>query len=94
VAHSLSAKKRVRQNEKHNIRNRAVKSELKGEIKKLLDLVHDKKTDEAKKCLAKVYKELDQVAAKGVIHKNTADRKKSRLALRVAAMSHSAAAGA
>jgi small subunit ribosomal protein S20 len=92
VAHSLSAQKRVRQNLKHRTTNKAVKSELKSEIKKLLGLIHDKNVDGAKECLKAVYKELDQVAAKGMIHKNMADRKKSRLALRVAAMSAAPAA--
>lgn len=86
MAHSLSAQKRVRQNEKHRLRNRAIKSELKTEVRKLLDLVHDRNVEEAKKYLPKVYKKLDQVAAKGVIHRNMADRRKSRLALRVAAL--------
>ncbi len=92
MAHSLSAQKRVRQNAKHRAKNKAVKSELKGEIKTLLGLIHDKKSAEAKECLGKVYKALDQVAAKGVIHRNTADRKKSRLAVRVAAMGKSGSA--
>jgi small subunit ribosomal protein S20 len=86
VAHSLSAQKRVRQNEKHRVRNRSVKSELKTEVKNLLALVHDRNLAEAKKYLVKVYKKLDQVAAKGVIHRNTASRRKSRLALRVKAL--------
>jgi small subunit ribosomal protein S20 len=86
VAHSLSAQKRVRQNEKHRLRNRAEKSELKNEVKKLEVLIHDRKIEEAKKFLMKIYKALDQSAAKGVIHSNTAARKKSRLALHVAAL--------
>jgi len=80
VAHSLSAQKRVRQNEKRRLKNRAVKSEIKTEIKKFLGLVHDRNISGAKEHLLKVYKELDQDAAKGVIHKNTANRRKSRLA--------------
>jgi len=97
VAHSLSAQKRVRQNEKHRIRNRSVKSELKTEIRKFQDLVRDRKVPEAKAALGKVYKALDQVAAKGAIHRNTAGRKKSRLTLQVIALEKggaTAAAGA
>jgi small subunit ribosomal protein S20 len=68
------------------LRNRAVKSELKNEIKKLQVLIHDRKIEEAKKFLVKIYKTLDQSASKGAIHGNTAARKKSRLALHVAAL--------
>jgi len=42
-------------------------------------LVAEKKNDEAKKILPQVYKVLDKASKKGVIKKNTADRKKSRL---------------
>jgi small subunit ribosomal protein S20 len=94
VAHSLSAQKRVKQNEKHRLRNRAIKSELKNEIKKLQVLIHDRKVEEAKKFLVKIYKTLDQSAAKGTIHGNTAARKKSRLALHVAALEAPAGASA
>jgi len=90
VAHSLSAQKRVRQNEKHRLANRAEKSELKNEIKKLLGLIHDRNVAGAKEYLGKVYKVLDHEAAKGVIHKNLADRRKSRLAHKIALLEHPA----
>jgi small subunit ribosomal protein S20 len=86
VAHSLSAQKRVRQNEKHRLANRADKSALKTEIRKLQDLIRDRNVAGAKGQLVKVYKKLDQVAAKGVIHKNMASRQKSRLSVRVTAL--------
>lgn len=74
------AKKRVKQNERNRIRNRARKQELKTETRKLTDLVAGGKLDEAKAALVRVTKRIDQVAAKGTLHKNTAARKKSRLA--------------
>jgi small subunit ribosomal protein S20 len=45
--------------------------------------LHDGKLDQAKDLLSKVTKKLDQVAAKGALHRNTASRRKSRLARRV-----------
>ncbi len=78
-----SAAKRVRQNERNRVRNRALKAELKTETRKLSDALHDGKLDQAKDLLSKVTKKLDQVAAKGALHRNTASRRKSRLARRV-----------
>lgn len=86
MAHSLSAQKRVRQNEKHRLANRAEKSALKTEVRKLQDLIHDRNVAGAKGQLVKVYKKLDQVASKGIIHKNMASRQKSRLSVRVGAL--------
>jgi small subunit ribosomal protein S20 len=60
--------------------NRSAKSELKTEMRNFLELIHDKKAEEARAALPKAYKEIDQVAAKGVIHHNTAARRKARLA--------------
>lgn len=74
------AKKRVKQNERNRIRNRARKSQLKTETRKLTDAVAAGNLDEAKSALVRVTKKIDQVAAKGTLHKNTAARKKSRLA--------------
>ena len=78
-----SAAKRVRQNERNRLRNRSLKAELKTETRKLTDALHDGKLDQAKELLSKVTKKLDQVAAKGTLHRNTASRRKSRLAKRV-----------
>jgi small subunit ribosomal protein S20 len=86
VAHSFSAKKRIRQNEKHRIYNRSIKSELKSEIKDFLQMIHDRKLDEAKSELPKAFRLIDQDVAKGVIHRNTADRRKSRLAKALAGL--------
>ena len=48
-------------------------------IKKTKFLVSEKKTDEAKDLLPEIYKSIDKSVKKGVIKKNTGDRKKSRL---------------
>ena len=69
--------KRVRQSRKANSRNRYYKSKMNTAIKKFLLL--DKK--EAKKDLPNIIKLIDQISSKGIIHKNKANNKKSRLSL-------------
>jgi len=81
-----SAAKRVKQNERNRERNRARKTALKTETRKLLDALHDGNADQAKTLLTTVTKKLDQIAAKGTLHRNTAARRKSRLAKRVNAV--------
>ncbi len=83
MAHSLSAKKRIRQSLKRRGRNRWRKEQLKGSLKGFEQAVASGSKDEAAGQLKAAYKALDRVAAKGVIHKNAASRKKSRLAKRL-----------
>ena len=78
-----SAKKRVKQNERNRTLNRARKSVLKGETKKFLEVLGSGDVAAAKDAFVKVTKKLDQVAAKGTLHKNTVARRKSRLAKRL-----------
>lgn len=77
---SKSAKKRARQNIERRMRNRSHKSALRTQLKKFVSAVEGKDIKEAEKHLSLATKKLDKVAAKGIIHKNTASRKKSRLA--------------
>ena len=86
MAHSLSSKKRSRQNEVRRTRNRTRKAALKTEIRKLTDLLHGGDVAGAEKQFRVVTKKLDQVSAKSTMHKNTAARKKSRLAKRLNAV--------
>ncbi|MCG3137758.1 MAG: 30S ribosomal protein S20 [Phycisphaerae bacterium] len=79
MAHSLSAKKRDRQNEVRKQRNVARKSELKTLAKRFLDAVNAKDLDKAKAEFVQLTKRFDQVAAKGTVHRNKAARRKSRL---------------
>lgn len=95
MAHSLSAKKRIRQNEKRRVVNRQRTSEVKTETKKFLSLVQQREVAGAQEQLKLVHKKLDQVAAKGTMHANTAARTKSRLAKRLGALEQAVgAAGA
>ena len=71
--------KDIKQSAKRGLRNQSVKSELKTETKKFLDLISSKKMDEAKKQLTYLITQLDKAQSKGIVHKNTASRKISRL---------------
>jgi len=75
-----SAKKALRQNSKRRKINSVKKRKIKNLIKEARALVSQNKTDEAKKLLPKIYKILDKTAKSGLIKKNTASRKKSRIA--------------
>ena len=77
------AKKRVKQSERRRERNRARLSNLKSETRKLKDKLGAGDSEGAQTQYKTVVKKLDQVAAKGTLHKNTAARRKSRLAKRV-----------
>ncbi len=83
MANSISAKKRIRQNERRRLINRARKSVVKTKTRKFLDLLHDGDLPAAQAAFTGVQKELDQVAAKGTLHRNTVARRKSRLARRL-----------
>ncbi len=74
-----SAKKALRQNLRRKIRNLIYKNKMKNLLKEVRSLVLQKKTEEAKKLLAQVYKALDKASKVGVIKKNTASRKKARI---------------
>ena len=68
MAHSLSAKKRVRQNLKRRARNRARKEMIKDDVKAFSGAVTGGDFDKAETALRKVTQRLDRVAGKGTIH--------------------------
>lgn len=86
MAHSRSAKKRVLIAERNRERNQAVKSRVKTMVKKVLAAVDVKEVETANAALSVAYKELDKAVTKGIIKKNTASRKKARLAAKVNAL--------
>jgi len=86
VAHSLSAKKRIRQTAKRNARNRARKDQLKVQTKAFLSAIVAGDADKAQAELNKTVSKLDRVASKNTIHKNTAARKRSRLTKKLNAL--------
>lgn len=76
-----SAKKRVLVTESKTLRNQMIKSALKTYIKKFEALVEAGNREEAVKAFNLTVKKIDQAMAKGILKKNTAARRKSKLAL-------------
>lgn len=77
---NLSALKRARQAEKNRLRNKAVKTEVRTASKKVETAVDKKDKEEARKAFLEASEVISKAASKGIIHKNTASRKISRLA--------------
>lgn len=86
MAHSLSAKKRIRQNAKKRMINRARKSQIKTVIKRFETAVSSGDVEAASKQYQVIVKKLDKTAATSTMHKKTAARKKSRLARKLNAL--------
>lgn len=86
MAHSLSAKKRVRQNAKRRVINRARKSQVKTQVKRLETALSTGNVEAADTEFRATVKKLDKVAATSTMHKKTAARKKSRLARKLNAL--------
>lgn len=80
MAHSLSAKKRVRQSASRHRINRARKSQVKTQIKRFEQALSGGDVEAASEQYRLIVKKLDKVASTSTMHKNTAARKKSRLA--------------
>jgi len=80
MPHTKSAKKRLRQNEVRRLRNRAMKSQIKTQIKKVQTAAQGGTAEDLQKQYNLAAKKLDHAAAKRVIHPNLAARKKSQLA--------------
>jgi small subunit ribosomal protein S20 len=74
-----SAEKRHRQSEERRLRNKAVKSSVRTSVKKFALLVRQKEAGEAEAALKNMISKLDSAARKGIIKKNAASRKKSRM---------------
>ncbi len=81
-----SAEKRARQSEKRNLRNRTVRTRIKGVIKAVETSVEEKDREKALGALKTATKAIMSASSKGTLHKNNAARKVSRLARMVAAI--------
>jgi small subunit ribosomal protein S20 len=79
MANTKSAEKRVRQSEKRRERNRAAKSTMRTAVKKVRAALDGGDTAGAAGALAAAMSIVDRSAKKGVVHRNTAARTKSRL---------------
>ncbi len=84
MPNTKSAERRMRNSAKKRTHNRGVKSRLHTLEKSYLALLGAGKRDDASKALQNISSAFDKAAKSGVIHRSTADRKKSRLALRLA----------
>lgn len=82
-----SSAKRVKIAERNRLYNRFWKTRCKTATKRLLEAVESGDSELAKKRLDEAQAILDKAAGKGVIHRNTAARRKSALAIKVHAMS-------
>jgi small subunit ribosomal protein S20 len=91
MPNTTSAERRMRNSARKHTRNTAIKSRLKTAEKGYLELVTAGKKDEAAAALRQVSSYYDKAAKSGVVHSRTADRKKSRLALRLKKVTASAA---
>ena len=86
MANIKSQLKRIGTNKKAHDRNKAVKSELRTHVRNVRVAVTSGDKDKAAAALAVANKKLDKAASKGVIHRNNAARRKSRLMARYNAL--------
>lgn len=84
MANTSSALKRMRQSERRRLRNRAVRSKVRTAVKNARAAFGDAGAD-ARAAAADAIRALDKAVTKGVVHRNTAARKKSALARRLLA---------
>lgn len=80
MANIKSAIKRAEQSEERRLRNAAVKSQVRTAVRKYHEAVTGGDSTQAAAALSQAFATIDKAATKGVLHKNTASRKKSRLA--------------
>lgn len=86
MAHSLSAKKRIRQNEKARLANRSRRSALKSTLRTCLESFSGGDLAKAEQGFKEACKSIDRESARGLIHRNNAARRKSALARQLAAL--------
>ncbi|MDO4791945.1 MAG: 30S ribosomal protein S20 [Buchananella hordeovulneris] len=86
MANIKSKIKRIKTNEKSRLRNQAVKSELKTFVRKVREAIAAGDKEAAEAALRTASRKLDKAVSKGVIHKNQAANRKSKLATQVAGL--------
>ncbi len=79
MANHKSALKRIRSSERKRVRNRLVRSHARTEVKKARTAIQGGDVADAREATLEAIRTLDKAAVKGVIHKNNAARRKSRL---------------
>lgn len=83
MAHRRASIKKIRVDKRRNEINLRVKSELKTVLRKLADAFTTKNADKVKAAAQLAYSKIDKAVKKGLLHDNTASRKKSRIQLRL-----------
>ena len=86
MANSAGSRKRARQAVKHNKHNSQIRAKVRTFVKKVAYAVAAGEKKEAASGFAAMQKNLDQAVSKGLIHKNQAARKKSRLSTQIKAL--------
>ncbi len=86
MANIKSQIKRNKQNEKRRVSNRVYRGRARTFVAKARTAIGSENPDTAKSAVVEAISELDRAAAKGIIHKNNAARRKSRLMKRLAAL--------
>ena len=79
MANNKSQEKRNRQNEKRRLANKAVRSELKTRSRRAIEAAEAGDADAAREALRLAQRRIDSATSRGVLHRNTAARRKSRL---------------
>ncbi len=87
LANTQSAKKRIRQNRKRQVRNKAVRTRTRTYVKHAQMALAKGELEESTVAVHEAVSELDRAASKGVIHRRNADRRKSRMMKRLARLS-------
>ena len=80
MPHSNQARKRLRQNEKHRIYNKSIRSEVRTLTKTLAAHVEEKQAEAAAETLRLLMSKLDKATKSNVYHRNTAARRKAKVA--------------
>src|SRR5262245_29390236 len=86
MANTRSALKRMRQSEKRRVRNAAVRSSVRSAVRSTRTALAAASVQDARAGLARAIRLLDKAVTKGVVHKNAAARKKSRLSRQLNAL--------
>lgn len=90
MANTKSAIKRLRSAERRRLRNRVYRSGARTAVKKARRLMEQGRLDEAREAVREAVSVLDKAAVKGIIHKNNAARRKSRLMQQLSQMERAA----
>ncbi len=86
MPNTKTAKKRLRQNIVHRLRNRSIKRAIRSQCRKVREAVDAQDADRAETEFRLAAKRLDRAGAKNIIHRNAAGRMKSRLSARIKAL--------